>query len=88
MYDRGGVSNLFMVFDPTSGDTTVITDRPTIPGTTQPILLFCSGHTQLPDGRVVFVGGGLGYISSHNHTVIFHPDAPWPVGDDMADIVP
>ncbi len=52
-----------------------------------PIVVFCAGHSQLPDGRIVFVGGGRGYGSSHEHTVIFDPDAdlsdPWSVMVDM-----
>ncbi len=52
------------------------------------IPLFCAGHAQLPDGRVVLSGGGEGYSEAHEHTVIFDPDAadpsdPWIDADDM-----
>lgn len=81
----------YMLFDPTVAEefsTEVIDDRPTIDG--QEKLLFCSGHNQLPDGRIMFVGGGLQYNVSHNHTVIYDPDlgacAPWSFTDDMPDV--
>ncbi len=61
------------------------------------IPLFCSGHAQLPDGRVVFTGGGFGSDDVHAHTVIFDPDPdlqdpdacdPWCVEDDMPLVGP
>ena len=36
--------------------------------------VFCSGHAQLADGRVLFAGGGGSYTDSHDQTVIFDPD--------------
>ena len=84
-----------LVFDPaedTACSTQVFTTRPLDPEDDTPILLFCAGHSQLPDGRILFVGGGLLPESSHNQTVIFDPDAPlcspWSVVDDMPDVVP
>ncbi len=92
VYDRDSATDGFMVFDPDPGaqnPVTAITARP-LDLTQAPIRLFCSGHSQLPDGRIVFVGGGLFYGVSHDHTVIFDPDAPlsapWTVVDDMPEI--
>lgn len=59
--------------------------------------IFCSGHCQLPDGRVVFMGGGHPEVNAHQQTVIFDPDkavepyndpAMWTYMDDIPPIDP
>lgn len=40
-----------------------------------PFHVYCSGHAQLPDGRVFLAGGGLGPgDGAHDHAFLFDPD--------------
>lgn len=75
VYDRFAYGvNRFLLFNPATQQTQLITSRPIDQVSGLPFRIFCSGHSQLPDGRIVFVGGGL-FIGRHKHTVIFDPDA-------------
>ncbi|MGE0482150.1 MAG: galactose oxidase-like domain-containing protein [Phycisphaerae bacterium] len=76
------------IFDPITGtsDTSANLQQQNQPGFANPPLdLFCSGHAQLADGRVVFVGGGT--LPGTAYTVVFDPDAlpgnPWTKRDNI-----
>ncbi len=78
---------------PSDPGTLIVIDPPTVPGSNPPevIRLYCAGHTQLADGRVVLIGGGGG-PPGHDHTVIFNPDSPpsdpWTPMVDMPPVQP
>ena len=72
----GGSSGIPQVFDPASGLFTAV-----------PIseIMFCSGHTWLPDGRLLVSGGGTGNGLGHPNSDIFDPaTASWTLGPNMA----
>jgi hypothetical protein len=72
----GGSSSIPYVFDPATG---AFTAAPS------PSLLFCSGHTWLPDGRLLVSGGGTGNGLGHPNADIFDPaTASWIAGANMA----
>jgi hypothetical protein len=72
----GGSSGIPQVFDPVTGSFTAVPS---------PSLLFCSGHTWLPDGRLLVTGGGTGNGLGHPNADIFDPaTASWIVGPTMA----
>ena len=71
--DRTAGNERFILFNPPAQTIVVLGPPPNPPIEFQDI--FCSGHTHLTDGRVVFFGGGPDYNRSHAHTVIFDPDA-------------
>jgi len=67
------------LFDPVDDSKTNITKIvPTV---------FCAGHSQLPDGRILFVGGGLNE-PGHDQTAIFDPDGPVTDPWTVMDIIP
>ena len=71
----GGSSSIPQVFDPATG---LFTAAPS------PSLLFCSGHTWLPDGRLLVSGGGTGNGLGHPNADIFDPvTASWSVGPNL-----
>jgi len=73
------------LFDPVTNSFINVGNPPIDPQ--NPFNLFCSGHAHLADGRVAFFGGGFEYDGSHDHCLIFDPDAPvsnpWTIMDDM-----
>ncbi len=72
----GGDSTSTYVWDPQTDlfDNLVVTPD-----------LFCSGHTLLPDGRLLVVGGRSSESSGHNLSRYFDPVAlAWSHGPDMA----
>jgi hypothetical protein len=72
----GGSSGIPQVFDPATGLFTAV-----------PIseILFCSGHSWLPDGRLLVSGGGTGNGLGHPNSDIFDPaTASWTPGPNMA----
>ena len=72
----GGSNGIPQVFDPATGSFTAV-----------PIssVMFCSGHTWLPDGRLLVSGGGTGNGLGHPNSDIFDPTtASWIVGPNMA----
>ena len=72
----GGSSAIPQVFNPATGIFTAVPS---------PSLLFCSGHTFLPDGRLLVSGGGTGDGLGHPNSDIFDPaTASWIVGPTMA----
>lgn len=88
--DRSGNSQPVAIYNPIDNTFAAIA-FPIDPDTGFPIDLFCSGHSQLADGRIVFVGGDFDYSRSHAHTVIFDPDVPlsdpWTVMADMPKVL-
>jgi Galactose oxidase-like, Early set domain/Bacterial Ig-like domain (group 1)/Invasin, domain 3/Bacterial Ig-like domain (group 2) len=72
----GGSSAIPQLWDPATG---IFMARPS------PALMFCSGHTFLPDGRLLVSGGGTGNGLGHPNSDIFDPaTASWTAGPDMA----
>jgi hypothetical protein len=72
----GGSSGIPQVWNPATGTFTAVPS---------PALMFCSGHTFLPDGRVLVAGGGTGNGLGHTNSDIFDPaTASWTAGPDMA----
>jgi len=72
----GGSSGIPQVWDPATG---IFTSAPS------PSLLFCSGHSLLPDGRLLVSGGGTGNGLGHPNTDIFDPaTTSWIAGPNMA----
>ena len=72
----GGSSGIPQVFNPATGSFTAV-----------PIssVMFCSGHSWLPDGRLLVSGGGTGNGLGHPNSDIFDPTtASWIVGPNMA----
>jgi hypothetical protein len=72
----GGSSGIPQVFDPATGLFTAV-----------PIseIMFCSGHSWLPDGRLLVSGGGTGNGLGHPNSDIFDPaTASWIAGPNMA----
>jgi hypothetical protein len=72
----GGSSGIPQVFDPATGLFTAV-----------PIseIMFCSGHSWLPDGRLLVSGGGTGNGLGHPNSDIFDPaTASWIPGPNMA----
>ncbi|HMA41959.1 MAG TPA: galactose oxidase-like domain-containing protein [Gemmatimonadales bacterium] len=72
----GGSSGIPQVFDPATGLFTAV-----------PIseIMFCSGHSWLPDGRLLVSGGGTGNGLGHPNSDIFDPaTASWTPGPNMA----
>lgn len=55
-----------VVFDPASGGITIPDPMPAD--------FFCGANAQLPDGRVLFAGGGLTPFDRHEFASIFDPD--------------
>jgi hypothetical protein len=71
----GGSSGIPQVWDPATGIFTAVPS---------PSLMFCSGHTWLPDGRLLVTGGGTGDGKGHPNSDIFDPaTASWIVGPTM-----
>ncbi len=76
--------------DPENPGTFVTINPPTINSDSQ--VMYCAGHSQLPDGRIVFVGGGEGPgpPQAHSHAFIFDPEAPisspWQRLNDMPNV--
>lgn len=72
-YSQSPLTDDIKLFDPSTGN---LVSLPNPPGLTlgDGENIFCSGHAQLPDGKVVFFGGGFSYASAHPHTVIFNTD--------------
>jgi galactose oxidase-like protein/invasin-like protein/Big-like domain-containing protein len=71
----GGSSGIPQVFDPATGLFTAV-----------PIseIMFCSGHSWLPDGRLLVSGGGTGNGLGHPNSDIFDPaTASWIPGPNM-----
>ena len=71
----GGSSGIPQVFDPATGTFTAV-----------PIseIMFCSGHSWLPDGRLLVSGGGTGNGLGHTNSDIFDPaTASWIPGPTM-----
>jgi len=62
--------NIAWLFDPVTGTFSDILAPPES--------VFCSGHCQLEDGRVIFVGGGSDESQPFNQVVIFDPDKAVP----------
>ncbi len=72
----GGSSAIPQLWDPATG---LFTAKPS------PALMFCSGHTFLPDGRLLVSGGGTGDGKGHPNSDIFDPaTASWIAGPNMA----
>jgi hypothetical protein len=72
----GGSSATPQLWDPATG---IFTAKPS------PALMFCSGHTFLPDGRLLVSGGGTGNGLGHPNSDIFDPaTAAWIAGPNMA----
>jgi hypothetical protein len=72
----GGSSGIPQVFNPATGLFTAV-----------PIseIMFCSGHSWLPDGRLLVSGGGTGNGLGHQNSDIFDPaTASWIAGPNMA----
>jgi Domain of unknown function (DUF1929)/Invasin, domain 3/Bacterial Ig-like domain (group 2) len=72
----GGTSAVPQVFDPATGSFTAA-----------PIseIMFCSGHSFLPDGRLLVSGGGSGNGLGHPNSDIFDPaTASWIAGPNMS----
>lgn len=64
----GGV-NPCILFDPITGDITPFN------GPTSPVHdLFCSGHSALPDGRILFVGGVNDVADGTVQATVYDPD--------------
>ena len=79
------------LWNPGNSGIAVVANPPIDPSTDDPISLFCSGHAQLADGRIAFFGGGgTSHQASHDHAVLFDPDAPlstpWTLADDMPGV--
>ncbi len=74
-----------MLFDPSDESTCLIAQTTLFVGDS----IFCAGHAQLANGKIVFVGGGRWEVNGHPLTWIFDPDAadcgadPWSDADDM-----
>ena len=71
----GGSNGIPQVFDPATGVFTAV-----------PIseIMFCSGHTWLPNGRLLVSGGGTGNGLGHTNSDIFDPvTASWIPGPTM-----
>jgi galactose oxidase len=60
------------VWDPATRMSTPTANRPTLANGT-PINIFCSGHTFLPDGRLLVVGGHIVDSNGINQACIFDP---------------
>lgn len=73
--EEGPVVLGYMVFDP--ADNTV--DEP-VEAQQAPETFFCSGHSQLADGKILFAGGGIGG-SLHREAATFNP-AEFDLGND------
>jgi hypothetical protein len=72
----GGTNAIPQVFDPATGLFTAV-----------PIseIMFCSGHSFLPDGRLLVSGGGSGNGLGHPNSDIFDPSTTsWIAGPNMA----
>ena len=72
----GGTNGIPQVWDPATGLFTAV-----------PIseIMFCSGHSFLPDGRLLVSGGGSGNGLGHTNSDIFDPaTTSWIVGPTMA----
>ncbi|HKE90007.1 MAG TPA: Ig-like domain-containing protein, partial [Gemmatimonadales bacterium] len=72
----GGTSAIPQVFDPATGLFTAKSISE---------ITFCSGHSWLPDGRLLVSGGGSGNGLGHFNTDIFDPGSKsWITGPNMA----
>lgn len=72
----GGTNSIAQLFDPATG---LFTPKPA------PAELFCSGHSFLPDGRLLVSGGGSGNGLGHPNSDLFDPvSASWTAGPNMA----
>ncbi|HKC46280.1 MAG TPA: Ig-like domain-containing protein, partial [Gemmatimonadales bacterium] len=72
----GGTSAIPQVFDPATGVFTAKSISE---------ITFCSGHSWLPDGRLLVSGGGSGNGLGHFNTDIFDPATnSWITGPNMA----
>lgn len=60
------------ILDPNTGQSRETANQPTLRDGT-PVNLFCSGHTFLPDGRLMVVGGHLFDSQGVNQSCIYDP---------------
>lgn len=60
------------ILDPDTGQSRETANQPTLKDGT-PVNLFCSGHTFLPDGRLMVVGGHLFDSQGVNQSCIYDP---------------
>jgi hypothetical protein len=60
------------ILDPDTGESRETANQPTLQDGT-PVNLFCSGHTFLPDGRLMVVGGHLFDSQGVNQSCIYDP---------------
>ncbi len=71
-----GHDGLPQVWNPATGDFTAVPS---------PSLLFCAGHTFLPDGRLLVAGGNISTSHGLPNTNVFDPaSASWQAGPPMA----
>jgi galactose oxidase len=60
------------IWDPASGTSTPTRSRPTLAGGGE-VNLFCSGHTFLPDGRLLVIGGHMFDSQGANQACLYDP---------------